>query len=148
MYQMAQGRFAISNNLTAKATPGRRNSEVEGNRRGQDATSEGWRNSSKKQPLFGRRLWHSGEVSMAKRKLRNNEAPIDELENDSGQAASDSAGQSGDDQGLSEIAEADEESIEELAEADQAYEAEAVEGVEDAGDHPERPVRTREDKAR
>jgi hypothetical protein len=84
---------------------------------------------------------------MVKRKLRNDEVPIDELENDSEELASDSAGQSGDAQGLSQIAEADEESVEELAETDQAYEAEVAEGVEDAGDHPERPVITREDKA-
>jgi hypothetical protein len=84
---------------------------------------------------------------MAKRKLRNDEPSIDGLENDySENIASDSAGQSGDAQGLSPIAEADEESVEELAETDQAYEAEVVEGVEDAGDHPERPVRQREDR--
>ena len=77
---------------------------------------------------------------MVKRKLRNDEAQIDELENDPEELASDSAGQSGDAQGLSQIADADEESVEELAETDQAYEAEAVEGLEDAGDHPERPV--------
>jgi len=85
---------------------------------------------------------------MAKRKLRNDEVPLDELENDSDETESDTAGQSGDDQGLSDIAEADEESVEELADTDQAFEAEAVEGVENAGDHPERPVRTREDKGR
>ena len=85
---------------------------------------------------------------MAKRKLRNEDVPIDELESDSKQGGSDSAGQSGDDQGLSQIAEADEESVEELAETDQAYEAEAMDGLEDAADHPERPVQTREDKAR
>jgi len=85
---------------------------------------------------------------MVKRKLRDDEVPIDERESDSEELASDSAGQSGDDQGLSQIASVDEESVAELAETDQAYEAEAVEGVEDAGDHPERPVRTREDKGR
>jgi hypothetical protein len=85
---------------------------------------------------------------MAKRKLRNDEAQIDELGNDPEELASDSAGQSGDAQGLSQIADADEESVEELAETDQAYEAETVEGLEDAADHPERPVQTREDKAR
>jgi len=74
------------------------------------------------------------------------ETPFDELGNDSEATASDRAGQSGDDEGLSQIAEADEESVEELADTDQAFEAEAVEGVEDAGDHPERPVRIREDK--
>lgn len=81
-----------------------------------------------------------------KRNSRHDETQIDELENE--ELASDSAGQSGDAQGLSQTADADEESVEELAETDQAYEAEAVEGVEDAGDHPERPVQTREDKAR
>jgi hypothetical protein len=85
---------------------------------------------------------------MAKRKLRNEDVPIDELESDVKQGGSDSAGQSGDDQGLSQTAEADEESVEELAETDQAYEAEVVEGVEDADDHPEKPVRTREDMGR
>ena len=85
---------------------------------------------------------------MAKRKLRNEDVPIDELESDSKQGGSDSAGQSGDDQSLSQIADADEESVGELAETDQAYEAEAVEGLEDAADHPERPLHTREDKGR
>ena len=85
---------------------------------------------------------------MVKRKLRNDEVPIDELGNDPEELASDSAGQSGDAQGLSQVADVDEESVEELAETDQAYEAEAVEGVKDAGDHPERPVHTREDKGR
>jgi hypothetical protein len=85
---------------------------------------------------------------MVKRKLRNDEAQIDELGNDPKELASDSAGQSGDAQGLPQTADADEESVEELAETDQAYEAEAVDGLEDAADHPERPVNTREDKGR
>jgi hypothetical protein len=85
---------------------------------------------------------------MVKRKMRNDKAQVDELGNDPEELASDSAGQSGDAQGLSQIADADEESVEELAETDQAYEAETVEGLEDAADHPERPVQTREDKAR
>jgi len=85
---------------------------------------------------------------MAKRKLRDREVPFDQLGSDVEESASDSAGQSGDAQGLSPIAEADEESVEELAETDREYEAGIVEGVEDAEDHPERPVRTREDKAR
>ena len=85
---------------------------------------------------------------MAKRKVRKDEVQIDQLGSDLRQAGSDSAGQSGDVQGLSQIADVDEESVEELAETDQAYEAEAVEGVEDAGDHPERPVRMHEDKRR
>jgi hypothetical protein len=85
---------------------------------------------------------------MAKRSVRGDKAQIAEPVNDSRQAGSDSAGQSGDAQGLSQIAEVDEESVGELAETEQAFEAEVVEGIEDAGDHPERPVRTREDKGR
>jgi hypothetical protein len=85
---------------------------------------------------------------MTKRNVRKDEAQIEEFESDSEEAASDSAGQSGDAQGLSQVAEVDEESVGELAETGQAYEAEVVEGVEDAGRHPERPVHTREDKGR
>ncbi len=33
-----------------------------------------------------------------------------------------------------------------LADTDQAYEAEIVEGVEEADDHPERPVRTHRER--
>jgi hypothetical protein len=65
---------------------------------------------------------------------------------DSGQVGSESGGQSGDAQGLAPDAEAADESVEELAEDDQAYEAEVIEGVEDAGNHPERPVRSHEDQ--
>jgi hypothetical protein len=47
--------------------------------------------------------------------VRKDGSQIDELESDLGQG-SDSAGQSGDAQGLSQAAEVDEESVEELAE--------------------------------
>jgi hypothetical protein len=43
-----------------------------------------------------------------------------------------SAGQSGDTQGLSDVAEAGAESVEELVEEGQSFEAEAIGGVEDA----------------
>lgn len=79
---------------------------------------------------------------------RDDEAQLDGLGSDSGQVGSDSAGQSGDTQGLSQVADAADESVEELADTDQAYEAGVVEGIEDAADHPGRPVRTREDRAR
>jgi hypothetical protein len=75
-------------------------------------------------------------------KKRDNEARLDELGDDPGQVGSDSAGQSGDPQQLSSIEDAADESVEELAETDQAFEAAAVEGSEDAADHPERPVHT------
>ncbi len=55
-----------------------------------------------------------------------------------------SAGQSGDLQGLSETAGADSESVEELVEEGQALEAEAISGVEDAPDADTREVRVRQ----
>lgn len=80
--------------------------------------------------------------------LKSNDAQMDELEDDPGQVGPDSGAQSGDTQGLSEIADAADESVEELADTGQAYEAEVIEGVEDAADHPEKPVHTHEDQAR
>ncbi|MGE5323126.1 MAG: hypothetical protein ACM3SW_09705 [Actinomycetota bacterium] len=76
------------------------------------------------------------------------QARLDDLGSDPGQVGPDSGGQSGDSQWLSPEAEADEESVEELAETDQAIEAAAVEGVEDAAAHPERPVHTHEEYGR
>lgn len=55
-----------------------------------------------------------------------------------------SAGQSGDTQGLSGIEEAGPESVEELAEEGQAFEANVIEAVENAPDADVQEVRTRE----
>ncbi len=77
--------------------------------------------------------------------IRIREPKLDDLDNDTDQGGADSGGQSGDTQGLSSIAEDSEESVEELAETGQAFEAEIISGVEDAADHPERPVYTHED---
>ena len=52
--------------------------------------------------------------------------------------------QSGDLQGLSNLEAADSESVDELLEEGNAFEAGVVAGVEDAGHHDEREVRTRE----
>jgi hypothetical protein len=71
---------------------------------------------------------------------------LDELDPDAGQLGSESGGQSGDTQGLSPESEAADESVEELAEDDQAFEAGVIEGVENAGNHPERPVRSHEER--
>jgi len=60
------------------------------------------------------------------------------------EAATDSAGQSGDNQGLSDAAEAGPESVEELLEEGQSFEAEATEGVEDAPDPDVAEVHTRQ----
>lgn len=79
---------------------------------------------------------------MVNRPRGDDEAQPDELGTDPGQLGPDSAGQSGDRQGLSSIADAADESVQELADNDQGVEAGLVEGVEDAADHPERPVHT------
>ena len=55
-----------------------------------------------------------------------------------------SAGQSGDTQGLSDLAEAGPESVEELVEEGQSFEAEALGGVEDAPDADMAEVHTRQ----
>ena len=52
--------------------------------------------------------------------------------------------QSGDTQALSNVESADSESVDELVEEGNAFEADAIAGVERAGDRPEREVRTRE----
>jgi sugar phosphate isomerase/epimerase len=79
---------------------------------------------------------------MVNRPRGDEEAQADELGNDPGQVGPDSGGQSGDSQQLSAIAEAADESVQELADSDQALEAGIVDGVEDAANHPERPVHT------
>jgi hypothetical protein len=97
---------------------------------------------------------------MAKKKLKrdiderspelkgNLEARLDELGNDSREVGETSAGHGGELQRLSPIEEASEESVEELADTNQSLEAAVVEGVEDAADHPERPVHTHEEYGR
>ena len=72
----------------------------------------------------------------------DNEAQLDELGNDPAQVGPRSAGQSGDGQLVSSVEDAAVESVEELDDTDQALEAATVEGIEDAADHPERPVHT------
>lgn len=56
----------------------------------------------------------------------------------------DSAGQSGDLQGISDVADADSESVKELIEQGNAFEADAVDGVENAKDPDVSEVTTRE----
>jgi hypothetical protein len=84
-------------------------------------------------------------MSRKSNERRDRKAELSELEPDPVQSPSEGAGQSGDTQGLPEASEAAPESVEELAEEDQAFEAGVVEGVEEAGDHPGRPVRSHED---
>lgn len=95
----------------------------------------------------------SEKANRAPRRAKSNEVSSDlslrsSLTTDVGLApslddASSKAGQSGDVQGISNIAEADPESVEELLEDGQALEAEVVSGVEDARDEKEVPARGR-----
>ena len=55
-----------------------------------------------------------------------------------------SGGQSGDTQGLSDVAEATSESVKELVEEGQFFEAEVVSGIEDAADPDVEEVQSRE----
>ena len=64
--------------------------------------------------------------------------------NDDQGLGSEAAGQSGDLQGLSRVADADSESVEELVEEGQGLEAEAVAGVEDAPDADEKEIHIRQ----
>ncbi|HZQ71020.1 MAG TPA: hypothetical protein VFA68_21020 [Terriglobales bacterium] len=80
---------------------------------------------------------------MSKRK--RNEARPDELGNNPAQVGLDSAGQSGDNQELSNVEEALDQSVDDLVETGQDFEANVAQGVEDAGDEPEREVRTHQD---
>lgn len=79
-------------------------------------------------------------------KHEEQDAGLDEFGRDPGQVSNESGGQSGDAQGLPGSSEAADESVEELAEDEQTYEAEVIDGVEEAGDHPERPVQSHEDR--
>lgn len=84
-------------------------------------------------------------MSRKSNERRDREAELVEIEPDPLKTGPESAGQSGDTQGLPDESVAAAESVEELAEDEQAFEAGIVDGVEDAGDHPERPVRSHED---
>jgi N utilization substance protein A len=72
---------------------------------------------------------------------RNNRNQNDQNQDELGP---NSAGQSGDLQGISDVADADSESVKELLEQGNSFEAEAVEGVENAKDADASEVKTRQ----
>jgi hypothetical protein len=76
--------------------------------------------------------------------MNKRNAELDETDISSKQAELESGVQSGDTQALPADAETAAESVKELVEDDQPYEAEVVDGVEDAGNHPGRAVRSHE----
>jgi hypothetical protein len=104
-------------------------------------------------------LWQRREIYMAgeEERIRDERSPElkgdleaqpDELGNDPAEVGMNSAGQSASSLGLDTEPEATEDSVEDLADTDQAIEAAAVEGVEDAANHPERPTHTHEEYGR
>lgn len=70
--------------------------------------------------------------------------PIESVEPKDNRSDTEAAGQSGDLQGLAHEEEADSESVQELVEEGQAFEASAVEGVEDAPEPDVSEVYTRQ----
>jgi len=74
------------------------------------------------------------------RQPKENDEHRDQAGGEPGQGGPGSGGQSGDAQGLSQAVEAAEESVQDLAAAGQDYEAQILKGVEDATDHPGKPV--------
>jgi hypothetical protein len=82
------------------------------------------------------------------RQLKENDEHPDEAGDQSGQGGPDSGGQSGDTQGVSQAVDAAEESVEELTDAGQDFEAHILQGVEDATDHPGKPVPDHGDQKR
>jgi hypothetical protein len=80
----------------------------------------------------------------AKKRVRGKSENVDTLRYAPEGLAARSGGQSGDLQGLSNLAGANSESVDELLEEGNAFEAEAVKGVQDAGDADEGEVRTHE----
>jgi hypothetical protein len=71
---------------------------------------------------------------------REHDEQPDEAGSQPDQGGPGSGGQSGDEQGLSQAVDAAEDSVRELAAAGQDYEAQILKGVQDATDHPGKPV--------
>ena len=80
---------------------------------------------------------------MAKHDQRPEETRTPIREADKGTGPN-SAGQSGDTQGLSDVEDVGPESVEELVEEGQSFEAEVISGVEDAPEPDESEVHTKE----
>jgi hypothetical protein len=91
--------------------------------------------------LFAHALSSNGSM---KNRRRVTFVPLDSLEPKENKPDSQTAGQSGDLQGLSDVEDVDMESVQELVEEGQAFEASAVEGVEDAPEPDVAEVRTRQ----
>ncbi len=91
-----------------------------------------------------RKIARKKKAAPKKRKARGKSQSAGTIAFESRGLGANSGGQSGDLQGLSNIAGADSESVDELLEEGNAFEAEAVEGAENAPDADRGGIRTRE----
>jgi hypothetical protein len=87
---------------------------------------------------------HGKTVRTAKKPVRGKSQTVDTVAFAPEGLSARSGGQSGDLQGLSSLAGANSESVDELLEEGNAFEAEAVKGVQDAGDAGNGEVHTHE----
>jgi hypothetical protein len=105
--------------------------------------------SAKKRPAVkaksaGRKALGAKTARAPRKRPRRGSQPENTLEFPRQRGGPGSAGQSGDLQGLSGVGSADSESVDELLEEGNAFEADAVAGVEEAGNADEREVHTQE----
>lgn len=88
-------------------------------------------------------LWRAGKEDM-KQQIDDGTRTYAIVSAGEARRPADTAGQSGDTQGLSDVAEAGSESVAELMEEGQSFEAEAIGGVEEAPDADVAEVHTRQ----
>src|SRR5271169_801961 len=98
----------------------------------------------KTKTVGGKRTIGAKTVSVPKKQLREKSQSVDTVAFSPEGTEARSGRQSGDLQGLSRVEGADSESVGELLEEGNAFEADAVTGVEDAGNADEKEVRTHE----
>jgi hypothetical protein len=89
-------------------------------------------------------MWRAACNTEGMKKRKEATRAFGEVSPDEKDLGPESAGQSGDTQGLSAVEEAGPESVAELAEEGQAFEAETIEGVEGAPDPDEAEVHTKQ----
>src|SRR5215475_10664002 len=96
---------------------------------------------SAKKPIAKKSAANKNRKPIARKTSKRRRAPKREFER---RTSSQSGAQSGDLQGLRNVATADSESVDELVDEGNAFEADVVEGVEHADDNEEQEVHTHE----
>jgi len=100
--------------------------------------------SNARAKIKGRKTRPARKRKSRKKRIPGSESSADVVAYKTRGLGANSAGQSGDTQGLPGTAVGDSESVEELLEEGQTFEAEVLEGVENARDADKSEVRTRE----